>query len=70
MSNRYWTAIVVFIVALGLFLWGLSLHPDDVSTRGVQLVPYVAKGLGVIGIISSMILFLLAARRSQERNKL
>ena len=68
MSSRYWSAILVFVVALGLLLWGLSLHPDEVATRGNLITPYIAKGLGVIGLIGSMLLFLVAARHSRATN--
>jgi hypothetical protein len=68
MSSRYWSAIVVFVVALGLLLWGLSLHPDEVAARGYVTTPYIAKGLGVIGLIGSMLLFLVAARHNRATN--
>lgn len=70
MSNRYWAAIIVFVVAVGLLLWGFSLHPENVSARGGQVAPYFAKGLGVIGLIGSMVLFLVAARQGEGKNKL
>jgi hypothetical protein len=67
MFSRYWSAMFVFMGALGLLLWGLSLHPDEVTVRGHLIAPYIAKGLGVIGLIGSMLLFLGAARHSRAQ---
>ncbi len=65
MTNRFWSAFLVLAIAVGFLFWGFFLHPDEVTARGHLVTPYLAKGLGVIGLIGSMMLFMGVARHSQ-----
>jgi hypothetical protein len=63
MLNIFQSALVVLVVASGLLLWGYSFPPDEVTAHDYVVSPALAKGIGVIGVIGSMFLFLLDAAR-------
>jgi hypothetical protein len=65
MTNRFWSAFLVLIIAVGFLFWGFFLHPDEVSARGHLVTPYLVKGFGVIGLIGSIMLFLGAVRHNE-----
>ncbi|NOT55510.1 MAG: hypothetical protein HOP18_12970 [Deltaproteobacteria bacterium] len=63
MVNSFQSALVVLVLASGLLLWGSALPPDEGVAREYVVSPALARGLGVIGVIGSMVLFLLDAAR-------
>ncbi|HEV8711329.1 MAG TPA: hypothetical protein VGX03_00670 [Candidatus Binatia bacterium] len=57
MKVAYLIAGLIFALGLGLLCWGTS-STSEVSLLGVTFPPRIAKGLGIIAMIFSVITFL------------
>ena len=59
MKVAYLIAALVFALGLGLLIWGAS-STAEVTLLGLTFHPRIAKGVGVITMIFSVITFLAA----------
>jgi uncharacterized membrane-anchored protein YitT (DUF2179 family) len=59
MKVAYLIAALVFALGLGLLIWGAS-STAEVTFLGLTFHPRIAKGVGVITMIFSVITFLAA----------
>ena len=64
MKVAYLIAALVFALGLGLLIWGAS-STAEMTLLGVTFHPRIAKGVGVITMIFSVITFLAAFGNSQ-----
>lgn len=60
----YLIAVVVFALGLGLLIFG-TLGSTEVAFFGVILYPHLAKGVGIIAMIFSVIMVLAVFGSSQ-----
>jgi hypothetical protein len=51
---------------IGLLTWSATVGPEMTTREGALTLPFV-KSLGVIGLLVSMVLFLLATRHDREK---
>jgi hypothetical protein len=66
MQSHYWIAVLILMGGIGLLTWSVTVGPD-MTNHGGALTPPVVKSLGVIGLLVSMVLFLLATRHDREK---
>jgi hypothetical protein len=64
MKVPYLIALLIFALGLGLLIWGTT-GSAEVSLLGVTVHPRIGKGLGIIGMIFSVITFLAVWGSSQ-----
>lgn len=64
MKVSYLIAVLVFALGIGLLIFGTSWS-EEVTLLGLTFHPRIAKGLGVVAMIFSIIAFLVAWGSSQ-----
>lgn len=64
MKVAYVIATLIFALGIGLLIFGTS-GSEDVTLLGLTFHPRIAKGMGVIAMIFSIITFLAAWGSSQ-----
>ncbi len=66
MKSRYWLAVLILMGGIALLTWSVTVGPEMTNSGGA-LTPPVVKSLGVVGLLVSMVLFLLVARHKREK---
>jgi cytochrome bd-type quinol oxidase subunit 2 len=67
MQSRYWIAMLILMVGIGILTWSITIGPTVTNQESVLTPPFV-KSLGVIGLLVSMVLFVLVTRHDREKN--
>jgi hypothetical protein len=69
MLNHFWIAVGILMAGVGFITWSVTLGSTLTSQGGVWTEP-VVKSVGVVGLLASMVLFVLVTRHDRGKKTL